>query len=62
MVASGGHTEALERICDALAEALGAERVVATGAGHFVAAAPGFMPALERFLVAAGGQRKKMPA
>ena len=54
MVASGGHTEALERICDALAEALGAERVVATGAGHFVAAAPGFMRALERFLVAAG--------
>jgi pimeloyl-ACP methyl ester carboxylesterase len=54
MVASGGHTEALERICDALAEQLNAERVVVTGAGHFVAAAPGFIQTLERFLVASG--------
>jgi hypothetical protein len=54
MVASGGHTEALERICDALADQLDAERVVARGAGHFVAAAPGFIEALEHFLVAAG--------
>jgi hypothetical protein len=50
MVASGGHSEALERICDALANQLDAERVVAAGAGHFVAAAPGFIRVLERFL------------
>jgi pimeloyl-ACP methyl ester carboxylesterase len=50
LVASGGHTPALERICDALAAELGAERLVAPGAGHFVAAAPGFGDQLERFL------------
>lgn len=50
LVASGDHAEALERICDALAAELRAERVVAPGAGHFVAAAPGFAQRLERFL------------
>jgi len=50
LVASGGHNAALERICDALAESLGAERAVMPGAGHFVAAAPAFGPAFERFL------------
>lgn len=55
LVASGGHADALERICDALAAELGAERVVAAGAGHFVAghfvpAAPGFADRLARFL------------
>ena len=50
LVASGGHAEALERICDALAAELRAERVVAAGAGHFVAAAAGFADRLERFL------------
>jgi pimeloyl-ACP methyl ester carboxylesterase len=50
LVASGDHTPGLERICDALANALNAERVVAPGAGHFVAAAPGFADRLERFL------------
>jgi pimeloyl-ACP methyl ester carboxylesterase len=54
LVASGGHAPALERICDALAAALHAERLVAPGAGHFVAAAPGFTDRLERFLVSAG--------
>jgi pimeloyl-ACP methyl ester carboxylesterase len=54
LVASGGHAPALERICDALAATLRAERVVAPGAGHFVAAAPGFAARLERFLLAAG--------
>jgi hypothetical protein len=52
LVASGNHTPALERICDALAAALDAERLVASGAGHFVAAAPGFTERLERFLLA----------
>jgi hypothetical protein len=42
----------LERICDALAVALDAERLRVPGAGHFVAAAKGFPERLERFLVA----------
>ena len=50
LVASGAHADAIERICDALAAELRAERVVAAGAGHFVAAAPGFANGLERFL------------
>jgi pimeloyl-ACP methyl ester carboxylesterase len=54
LVASGGHTPALERICDALAGELGAERLIAPGAGHFVAAAPAFADRLERFLRSAG--------
>ena len=50
LVASGDHAPALERICDALAAALDGERLVAPGAGHFVAAAPGFADRLEEFL------------
>jgi len=53
LVASGGHSVGLERICDALAGSLDAERTVAPGAGHFVAAAPGFAETLERFLTRA---------
>jgi pimeloyl-ACP methyl ester carboxylesterase len=52
LVASGDHTPGIERICDALADALDAERLIAPGAGHFVAAAPGFAERLERFLLA----------
>ena len=51
LVASGGHSPALERICDALAAELRAERLIAPGAGHFVAAAPGFADRLEGFLL-----------
>jgi pimeloyl-ACP methyl ester carboxylesterase len=54
LVASGAHDPSAERICDLVADALGAERVVAPGAGHFVAAAPGFAEQLERFLRSAG--------
>ena len=54
LVASGDHAAGIERICDALAAALDGERLVAAGAGHFVAAAPGFADRLERFLVSAG--------
>ncbi|HVY97666.1 MAG TPA: hypothetical protein VHA54_11965, partial [Solirubrobacterales bacterium] len=54
LVASGGHAPFLERAADALATELGAQRLVASGAGHFVAAAPGFGERLERFLAAAG--------
>jgi pimeloyl-ACP methyl ester carboxylesterase len=50
LVASGGHQDALERMCDAVATRLAATRVVAPGAGHFVAAAPGFADQLDRFL------------
>ncbi len=50
LVASGDHAAAHERICDALADALGGRRSVHPGAGHFVAAAPGFTEQLETFL------------
>ena len=50
LVASGEHEIAIERICDSLAAELAAERIRCPGAGHFVAAAPAFGPALERFL------------
>ena len=53
LVASGGHAAGRERICDGLAVALDAQRLVAPGAGHFVAAAPGFRGRLEEFLVSA---------
>jgi len=48
-IASG----ALERICDALASELCAERVVMAGAGHFVQSAPGFQERLTRHLIRA---------
>jgi pimeloyl-ACP methyl ester carboxylesterase len=54
LVASGGHAPALDRICDAVATALCAQRLVAPGAGHFVAAAPGFADRLEQFLISVG--------
>jgi pimeloyl-ACP methyl ester carboxylesterase len=53
LVASGGHAPAVEKICDALATELRAERLIAPGAGHFVAAAPGFPDRLELFLTSA---------
>lgn len=53
LVASGGHAPGLELICDALSAALDAQRLVAPGAGHFVAAAPGFVERLHEFLVSA---------
>lgn len=60
LVASGGHTPALERICDALASELRAERLVAPGAGHFVAAAPGFALRLEEFLASVDQPRRRL--
>jgi pimeloyl-ACP methyl ester carboxylesterase len=54
LVASGAHAVGIERVCDALAAALGAARIVAPGAGHFVAAAPGFSARLEQFLRSVG--------
>lgn len=54
LVASGDHAPFLERAADALASELQAQRLVAPGAGHFVAAAPAFADRLERFLISAG--------
>jgi pimeloyl-ACP methyl ester carboxylesterase len=54
LVASGAHHPAVERMCDAVATALDAQRLMAPGAGHFVAAAPGFADQLEQFLDSAG--------
>jgi pimeloyl-ACP methyl ester carboxylesterase len=54
LVASGGHHAAVERMCDAVVTALGAQRMMAPGAGHFVAAAPGFADRLEQFLLSVG--------
>jgi pimeloyl-ACP methyl ester carboxylesterase len=53
LVASGAHHPAVERMCDAVANAVDAQRVIAPGAGHFVAAAPGFADQLEKFLLSA---------
>lgn len=53
LVASGDHSAAMERICDGLADALNADRLVAPGAGHFVAAAAGFAERFEEFLASA---------
>lgn len=50
LVASGQHTPAIERMCDTIARQLHAQRLIAPGAGHFVAAAPGFADQLDRFL------------
>jgi len=52
LIASGGHSVALERICDALASRLSAERFVVTGAGHFVQSTPEFSERLARHLAA----------
>ena len=54
LVASGDHAPFLERAADALAVELHAQRLVAPGAGHFVAAAPGFRERLEKFMVSVG--------
>jgi pimeloyl-ACP methyl ester carboxylesterase len=53
LVVSGDHSPGLERLCDAVAADLGAERAVIPGAGHAVPRAPGFNERLERFLIAA---------
>jgi pimeloyl-ACP methyl ester carboxylesterase len=50
LVVSGDHHPGIERMCDALAEQLGARREVLPGAGHAVPRAPGFNELLEDFL------------
>ncbi|RJO70168.1 alpha/beta fold hydrolase [Nocardia panacis] len=53
LVVSGDSHPALERLCDAVADLLGAERACVPGAGHAVPRAPGFNSVLETFLAAA---------
>ncbi|WP_191093874.1 alpha/beta fold hydrolase [Nocardia colli] len=53
LVVSGQHNTGLERLCDAVATELGAQRAHIPGAGHAVARAPGFNTVLETFLTAA---------
>jgi pimeloyl-ACP methyl ester carboxylesterase len=54
LIASGDHQPGIEVICDDLTEALAAQRLHAPGAGHFVAAAPGFREPFEDFLRRSG--------
>lgn len=61
LVASGGHADVIERNAEAVAGQLGAERLVSPGAGHFLAASPGFVAELERFLVRANRRRASLP-
>jgi pimeloyl-ACP methyl ester carboxylesterase len=55
LVVSGDHHPAIEAVCDALADGLGAERARLAGRGHAVQHVPGFNDVLERFLRGAGG-------
>jgi len=55
LVVSGAHHPAIEAVCDALADGLGAERAKLPGRGHAVQHTPGFNDVLERFLVSARG-------
>lgn len=53
LVVSGDHHCAMERLCDAIATRLGAQRAALRGAGHAVQRAPEFNTMLEAFLTAA---------
>jgi pimeloyl-ACP methyl ester carboxylesterase len=57
LVLSGAHHAAIEAVCDALAEGLGAERDALRGGGHAVPRAPGFNDRLEAFLAGVEQQR-----
>lgn len=52
LVVSGGHSQALERVCDETASQLAGERLVLRGHGHAVQRSPRFNRALEHFLSA----------
>jgi pimeloyl-ACP methyl ester carboxylesterase len=54
LVLSGGHSRAFEAVCDALADALSAERAVIPGRGHTIPSTGGpYNERLEAFLIAA---------
>lgn len=50
LVISGGHSEAFEAVCDAVAERAGARRAVVLGRKHSIPGAEGYNDALEGFL------------
>jgi pimeloyl-ACP methyl ester carboxylesterase len=57
LVLSGGHSRAFEAVCDALAEALSAERAVIPGRGHTVpSTGEPYNDRLEAFLAAAASR------
>ena len=49
LVVSGGHAAGIERICDCLADRVGAERSILPGRGHAVPRADGFNELVEAF-------------
>jgi pimeloyl-ACP methyl ester carboxylesterase len=53
LVISGDHLPAIERVCDRLAEAVGAERAVLAGHGHAIPRAAGFNERVAAFWSAA---------
>ncbi len=54
LVISGGHSPVFERVCDAIADRLHAERAVVDGRGHTIpATGEAYNAVLERFLTAA---------
>jgi pimeloyl-ACP methyl ester carboxylesterase len=58
LLISGGHSEAFDAVCDALAERIGAERAVITGRRHTVpSTGEPYNRALEAFLARAERQR-----
>jgi pimeloyl-ACP methyl ester carboxylesterase len=58
LVLSGGHSEAFEAVCDALAEQVGGERDVIPGRGHTIpSAGDPYNQRLRDFLAAAEGAR-----
>jgi pimeloyl-ACP methyl ester carboxylesterase len=58
LVVSGAHHPAFDRICDALEEALGAERLVLPGYGHTVQRHPAFNEHLADFVDRAAAARR----
>jgi pimeloyl-ACP methyl ester carboxylesterase len=62
MVVSGGHHEAIEAVCNGLAERLDARREVIPGAGHAVPRTPSFNQILEDFLRESGGTARSRKA
>jgi pimeloyl-ACP methyl ester carboxylesterase len=57
LVLSGGHSDAFEAVCDALADGLSAERAVITGRGHTVPSTGArYNELLEAFMSAAEGR------
>jgi pimeloyl-ACP methyl ester carboxylesterase len=57
LVVSGDHNAGVMRVCDAIAERSGGDRLTVPGARHAVQRSPGFNEALGRFLATAGASR-----